>query len=69
LDLSPIDFPPDSISTQPFSQSKTVQAVSQPSTVSSPEPVLEQVENKEEVIENPPEDWLQPKVYKGTSES
>ena len=67
--LSPIGFPPGSIPTQPFSQPKKVQAIPQPSTVSNPEPVLEQIENKEEVIENPPEDWLQPKVYKGTSES
>ncbi len=61
--LSPIGFPPGSIPTRPFS-----------------EPVLEQVEKKEpvrnassaadaggEVVENPPDDWLQPKVYKGTS--
>lgn len=67
--LSPIGFPPGSIPTQPFSQPKTVQAAPRPSMVSDPEPVLEQIENKEEVIENPPEDWLQPKVYKGTSES
>ncbi len=67
--LSPIGFPPGSIPTQPFNQPKTVQAIPQPSSVSNSDPVLEQVENKEEVIENPPEDWLQPKVYKGTSES
>ncbi|KKR86459.1 MAG: Phosphoesterase RecJ domain protein [Candidatus Woesebacteria bacterium GW2011_GWB1_41_10] len=33
------------------------------------EPVTEQIENKEEMVENPPSDWLQPKVYKGTSVS
>lgn len=67
--LSPIGFPPGAIPTQPFSQPKTVQAVSQPVTVPNPEPVVEQVENKEEVVENPPDEWLQPKVYKGTSVS
>jgi hypothetical protein len=59
--LSPMGFPPGAIPTQPFN--KPVQ------TASTPEPVLEQVENKEEVVENPPDDWLQPKVFKGTSVS
>lgn len=53
--LSPMSFPPGAIPTQPFNRPVQKQ------------PVLEQVENKEEVIENPPEDWLQPKVYKGTN--
>ena len=33
------------------------------------EPVLEQIENKEALIENPPDDWLQPKIFKGTNVS
>lgn len=56
--LSPANFPPGSIPTQPFS--KPVQT--------QPEPIIEQVEAKEEIVENPPEDWLkQPRVFKGSS--
>lgn len=51
IKLSPMEFPPGAIPTQPFSQSINI------------DPVLSQVENKEEVLENPPDDWLQPKVY------
>ncbi len=55
--LSPINFPPGAIPAQPFGQK-----VSQ---VPQVEPVLEQVEKKEELVENPPDDWLQPKIFKG----
>ena len=65
--LSPASFPPGSIPKQPFNV--PVQSTdSKKRNANVPEPV-QQVENKEEMIENPPEDWLQPKVYKGTSES
>jgi hypothetical protein len=60
--LSPMGFPPGAIPTQPFG--KPVKTVSQPI---NPEPVIEQVENKEGVVENPPDDWLQPKVFKSSS--
>ena len=50
------NFPPGSIPGQPIFSQKTIQ-----------QPIAEQVEGKEEVVENPPQDWLQPKVYKGTS--
>lgn len=56
--LSPANFPAGSIPTKPFNA---------PLPVSNPEPIVEQVENKEEIIENPPSDWLQPKIYKGAS--
>jgi hypothetical protein len=59
--LSPMDFPLGSIPTQPFTKS--------PQPVAQIDPIAEQIESKEEIIENPPSDWLQPKVYKGTSES
>lgn len=59
--LEPKNFPPGSIPTQPFSKPVTELQSEQP------EPVAEQVENKEEPVENPPSDWLQPKIYKGTS--
>lgn len=69
--LSPMGFPPGSIPEKPF-RAPAPQKV----PVSNPEPVVEQtkspepaegIEKKEEVIENPPSDWLQPKIYKGTS--
>ena len=60
--LSPIGFPPGAIPEKPF-----IAPVAQQPPVLNPEPVLEQVENKEGVIENPPSDWLQPKIYKGAS--
>jgi hypothetical protein len=42
----------------------------QPMTaVTNPEPVVSQIENKEETIETPPDDWLQPKIFKGTNVS
>jgi hypothetical protein len=63
--LSPMGFPPGAIPTQPFNQSTNLQI----NKSANPEPVLEQVEGKEETIENPPDDWLQPKVFKGTSVS
>ena len=61
--LSPMGFPPGAIPTQPFGKPVQKQAVSQI------EPITEQIENKEEMVENPPDDWLQPKVFKGTSVS
>lgn len=62
--LSPASFPPGAIPAKPLNQ-----PIAQTEPV-QPEPVLEQVETKEEpAIENPPEDWLQPKVFKGTSVS
>ena len=60
--LSPASFPQGAI---PMAQPPVQQA----------EPILKQVENKEQPAlagaseENPPSDWLQPKVYKGTSVS
>lgn len=74
--LSPMGFPAGAIPTKPFNaQVSKVQQVEQ---VLQAEPVVEQandpepterVENKEEIVENPPSDWLQPKIYKGTSVS
>jgi hypothetical protein len=63
--LSPMNFPPGAIPTKPFGEQ--VSKIQQVAQVSQVEPVLEQVENKEEVVENPPSDWLQPKIYKGAS--
>lgn len=70
--LSPMSFPPGAIPTQPFGTKvlqvpQVVQEEPLPQA-GSPEPV-EAIENKEETLENPPDDWLQPKVFKGTSVS
>lgn len=74
-------FPPGAIPSQPFSplgqsgqtkpvkQFQPISAQGGPAFGGQQEPVLEQVEGKEEVVENPPQDWLQPKIYKGTSVS
>jgi hypothetical protein len=61
--LSPMGFPPGAIPTQPFNQSANLQI----NKSTNPEPIIEQVEAKEETVENPPDDWLQPKVFKGSS--
>jgi hypothetical protein len=73
--LSPIDFPPGAIPSKPFSVPNQisgfapVQKPAQQSPVASSEPVAEQIENKEDVLENPPNDWLQPKIFKGNTPS
>lgn len=66
--LSPMNFPVGSIPTQPF-KAKPANSIPATEVPTNPEPVVEQVENKEEVIENPPSDWLQPKIYKNASAS
>jgi hypothetical protein len=65
IKLSPANFPVGSIPTKPFGAPAVQQVPEVP--VANPEPVVEQIENKEEIIENPPSDWLQPKIYKGAS--
>lgn len=64
--LSPVNFPPGAIPVRPFDEPV------QPKPVQS-DPVTEptdNIENKEEpMLENPPDDWLQPKVFKGASVS
>ena len=73
--LSPISFPAGSIPTQPFSQSPVNQsAVKQrpevqiPQEPGQPTTDTQGTQETEQDI-NPPDDWLQPKVYKGTSVS
>ena len=61
--LSPMNFPPGAIPIQPFSSPKPVRQAAS----TQPEPIAEEIEAKEELVENPPNDWLQPKVFKGTS--
>lgn len=59
--LSPVNFPAGSIPTQPLTQP--------PEQVVEPPPQDVEGTQEEEQDINPPEDWLQPKVYKGTSVS
>jgi hypothetical protein len=78
--LSPTSFPPGAIPTKPYGEKvqkeEQVQQVIQSTQpkqsatpITNPEPVAEQIEAKEEMVENPPEDWLQPKIFKGTNVS
>lgn len=64
--LSPANFPPGAIPTQPFGKT----GVSRPQTLPPPVPEetdsndFEGTQETEQEI-NPPDDWLQPKVFKG----
>jgi len=79
IKLSPVDFPPGAIPTKPYTKQPQVEQVQQVSQVAQPvqpvapvtssEQVIEQIENKEVMVENPPDDWLQPKIFKGTNVS
>jgi len=62
--LSPADFPPGAIPAQPF----TPQPRTQIPQDAMPAPEDAQGTQETEQVINPPDDWLQPKVYKGTSE-
>lgn len=63
--LTSTAFPPGSIPTQAFTQK--VSKVLQVPQVSQEDFNPEQIEGKEEIVENPPDDWLQPKVFKGSA--
>lgn len=74
IKLSPASFPPGAIPTKPFTapvkpQAVTASPVVKQTPTPNPEPVAPQIESKEETIENPPDDWLQPKIFKGTNVS
>jgi hypothetical protein len=69
--LSPMGFPPGAIPTQPFSAPQTPQPVSVP-VESVPQTLtpIKDVEGTDEHEQdiNPPDDWLQPKVFKGANQ-
>jgi hypothetical protein len=75
IKLSPINFPPGAIPTKPFS-TPVIPASSQ---VQAPVTPVAQIETQAEVTTpeigvetpelNPPSDWLQPKIFKGTNVS
>jgi len=54
--------------TQPITAQPTYQQP-QPMVQGNQMPVVENTEAKEGVVENPPMDWLNPKIFKGTSVS
>ena len=71
--LSPSNFPPGSIPTRPFNAPRPVrmpQPVPQPVAVQLPQETdaadIEGTAEAEQNI-NPPDDWLQPKVFKGAN--
>ena len=67
--LSPMNFPPGAIPTKPFGAPIAQQPATPMSQIETqPEAVVpESGEESPEI--NPPSDWLQPKIYKGTSVS
>ena len=67
--LSPMGFPPGAIPTKPFQAPAVQQPVTPMSQIETqPEAVVPESGEESPDI-NPPSDWLQPKIYKGTSVS
>ena len=77
--LSPVGFPPGAIPTKPYSKVQQVEQVPQVLQATQPTTPIAQVETQAEKpsgemgVEtseiNPPDDWLQPKIFKGTNVS
>ncbi len=66
--LSPMNFPPGAIPTKPFKA--LVREPLTPMSQIETQPEVVTAESDEESPDiNPPSDWLQPKIYKGTSVS
>lgn len=63
--LSPANFPPGAIPDRPFTQ-RLPQVPPQPQEVQTPD--VEGTQEQEQAI-NPPDDWLQPKIFKGAATS
>jgi len=67
--LSPMSFPPGAIPARPFGTPPVQQPVTPISQIETqPEAVVPE-SDEESPDANPPSDWLQPKIYKGTSVS
>jgi len=70
--LSPIGFPPGAIPTKPFNEPVVQTPVAAVTPVAQVEKQVEtpSIESSMETPEvNPPSDWLQPKIFKGTNVS
>lgn len=63
----PIPVQPPIVQPQEAVQQVLQQTASQPQPTNNQVPVTDNTEAKEGVVENPPVDWLNPKIYKGTS--
>lgn len=66
--LSPMGFPPGSIPEKPFRAPVQQSETPMSKIETQPESVVPEFEEETQVV-NPPPDWLQPKIYKGTSVS
>jgi len=67
--LSPMGFPPGAILNKPFRTPFVQQPVTPMSQIESQPEVVVPESGEESPDINPPSDWLQPKIYKGTSVS
>jgi len=67
--LSPMGFPPGAIPTKPFSGPASQQPVTPISQIETQPEAIVPESGEESLDVNPPSDWLQPKIYKGTSVS
>jgi len=67
--LSPMGFPPGAIPNKPFRTPFVQQPVTPMSQIESQPEVVVPESGEESPDINPPSDWLQPKIYKGTSVS
>lgn len=68
--LHPGSFPPGSIPTQPFNRVRPSGQNFQPQSIQVPQEVESQDPESTQEFEqeiNPPDDWLQPKVFKGAN--
>jgi hypothetical protein len=69
IKLSPMGFPPGAIPTKPFRAPTIQQPVTPMAQIETqPEAVVPEAGDESPGID-PPSDWLQPKIYKGTSVS
>jgi len=67
--LSPVNFPPGAIPARPFSVPSSREPVTPISQIETQPEVVVPESGEENPDVNPPSDWLQPKIYKGTSVS
>jgi hypothetical protein len=67
--LSPMNFPPGAIPGKPFRAPVVQQPVTPMSQIESQPEIVVPESGEESPDINPPSDWLQPKIYKGTSVS
>ena len=67
--LSPANFPAGAIPTKPYSEPKIQKPVTPITQIETQAEEKTQEAGQEETEANPPSDWLQPKIFKGTNVS